>query len=146
MFSTRDGAPLSQRNVQRSALTRATRVAGLDDAGGGLRFHDLRHTFASHLIIDPHLDVVQVSRILGHASVSTTLDVTRTSSTRLATPPTAARARPAVRSRAYSPQKTTGRSSSYQRLSNAVQKASRPLSKRRSAGVLDQNLTKTAAA
>ena len=35
----------------------------------------MRHTFASHLIIDLHLDVVQVSRILGHASVSTTLDV-----------------------------------------------------------------------
>jgi integrase len=75
VFSTRKGTPLSQRNVQRSALTRATRVPGLDDPGGGLRFHDLRHTFASHLIIDLHLDVVQVSRILGHASVSTTLDV-----------------------------------------------------------------------
>jgi hypothetical protein len=33
------------------------------------------HTFASHLIIDLQLDVVQVSRILGHASVSTTLDI-----------------------------------------------------------------------
>jgi integrase len=41
----------------------------------GLRFHDLRHTFASHLIIDLGLDVVQVSRILGHASASTTLDI-----------------------------------------------------------------------
>jgi hypothetical protein len=28
-----------------------------------------------HLIIDLHLDVVQVSRILGHAGVSTTLDL-----------------------------------------------------------------------
>jgi integrase len=75
VFATRNGTPLSQRNVQRSALTRAARVAGLDDDAGCLRFHDLRHTFASHLIIDLHLDVVQVSRILGHASVSTTLDV-----------------------------------------------------------------------
>ena len=39
-----------------------------------LRFHDLRHTFASHLIIDIRLDVVQVSRILGHARTSMTLD------------------------------------------------------------------------
>jgi integrase len=30
---------------------------------------------ASRLIVDLHLDVVQVSRILGHASGSTTLDV-----------------------------------------------------------------------
>ena len=37
--------------------------------------HDLRHTFASHLIVDLGLDVVQVSRILGHASPSTTLDI-----------------------------------------------------------------------
>jgi Phage integrase family len=39
-----------------------------------VRFHDLRHTFASHLIIDIRLDVVQVSRILGHARTSMTLD------------------------------------------------------------------------
>lgn len=75
VFATRKGTPLSQRNVQRSALTRAARVAGLDGDGRALRFHDLRHTFASHLIVDLQLDVVQVSRILGHASVSTTLDV-----------------------------------------------------------------------
>jgi len=40
-----------------------------------LRFHDLRHTFASHLIVDLGLDVAQVSRILGHASITITLDV-----------------------------------------------------------------------
>ncbi len=36
--------------------------------------HDLRHTFASHLIIDLGLDVAQVSSILGHARPSITLD------------------------------------------------------------------------
>ena len=35
---------------------------------------DLRHTFASHLIVDIRLDVVQVSRMLGHARTSMTLD------------------------------------------------------------------------
>ncbi len=75
VFATRSGTPLSQRNAQRSALTRAARIAGLDDDHSRLRFHDLRHTFASHMIVDLRLDVVQVSRILGHASVSTTLDV-----------------------------------------------------------------------
>jgi integrase len=90
VFGTRNGTPLSQRNVQRSALTRAARIAGLDREGSSLRFHDLRHTFASHLIVDLQLDVVQVSRILGHASVSTTLDVYAHLSTRRATRPTSA--------------------------------------------------------
>jgi hypothetical protein len=53
---------------------RAARDAGLDRDGRRVRFHDLRHTFASHLIIDIRLDVVQVSRILGHARTSMTLD------------------------------------------------------------------------
>ena len=75
VFSTRKGTPLSQRNIQRSALYHAPDAAGLRVDGGRLRFHDLRHTFASHLIIDLGVDVVQVSRILGHASPSTTLDI-----------------------------------------------------------------------
>jgi integrase len=75
VFSTRKGRPLSQRNIQRSALHYAADAAGLRVDGARLRFHDLRHTFASHLIIDLGLDVVQVSRILGHASPSTTLDI-----------------------------------------------------------------------
>jgi integrase len=75
VFATRNGTPFSQRNVQRSAPTRAACLAGLYDDSRALGFHVLRHTFASHLIVDLHLDFVQVSRILGRASVSTTLDV-----------------------------------------------------------------------
>lgn len=75
VFATRNGTPLSQRNAQRSALAHAASAAGLRDAPLPLRFHHLRHTFASHLIIDLGLDVVQVSRILGHASASTTLGI-----------------------------------------------------------------------
>jgi integrase len=75
VFATRNGTPFGQRNVQRSALAHAARAAGLTADGTRLRFHDLRHTFASHLIIDVGLDVIQVSRILGHASASTTLDI-----------------------------------------------------------------------
>ena len=67
--------PLSQRNIQRSALHYGADAAGLRVDDERLRFHDLRNTFASHLIIDRGLDVVQVSRILGHASPSTTLDI-----------------------------------------------------------------------
>lgn len=75
MFVTRNGTPLNHRNMQRSALSRAAHAAGLDRDGSRLRLHDLRHTFASHLIVDVALDVVQVSRILGHASPATTLDI-----------------------------------------------------------------------
>ena len=76
VFATGRGTPLGHRNVERRALQRAARRAGLD--GGEwppLRFHDLRHTFASHLILDLRLDPAQVSRILGHARVTITLDV-----------------------------------------------------------------------
>jgi integrase len=76
VFGTRHGTPLGHRNVERRALGRAARLAGLEDGDWPpLRFHDLRHTFASHLIVDLGLDVAQVSRILGHSRVTTTLDV-----------------------------------------------------------------------
>jgi integrase len=52
VFSTRKGTRLSQRNIQRSAHHLAADAAGLRADGARLRFHDLRHTFASHLIID----------------------------------------------------------------------------------------------
>jgi integrase len=67
VFATGNGTPLGHRNVESRALQRAAAAAGLK----AVRLHDLRHTFASHLIIDLGLDVAQVSRILGHASVTT---------------------------------------------------------------------------
>jgi integrase len=76
VFPSQAGTPFGHRNAQRRVLKRAATRAGLEDNGWPpLRFHDLRHTFASHLIIDLGLDVAQVSRILGHASVTITLDV-----------------------------------------------------------------------
>lgn len=76
VFPSQAGTPLGHRNAQRRALTKAARRAGLEDGRWPpLRFHDLRHTFASHLIIDLRLDVAQVSRILGHAQITTTLSV-----------------------------------------------------------------------
>ncbi len=51
------------------------RQAGLDDSNHPtLRFHDLRHTFAS-LLIAQGMTVVFVSRQLGHASPDITLRV-----------------------------------------------------------------------
>jgi integrase-like protein len=61
-------------NVSKRVLRRAAVDAGLDRDGRRVRFHDLRHTFASHVIIDIRLDVAQVSGILGHARTSMTLD------------------------------------------------------------------------
>jgi len=73
VFGTTHGTPLHYRNVVRRGLGPAVEGAGLT-ASPRLRFHDLRHTFAS-LLIAEGADVVFVSRKLGHASVKTTLDV-----------------------------------------------------------------------
>ena len=67
-------AARSCTTVSKRVLRRAAVDAGVDRDGRHLRFHDLRHTFASHLIIDIRLDVAQVSGILGHARASMTLD------------------------------------------------------------------------
>jgi integrase len=74
VFATGNGTPFLHHNVSKRVLRRAAVDAGLDRPGRRVRFHDLRHTFASHLIIDIRLDVLQVSRILGHARTSMTLD------------------------------------------------------------------------
>jgi integrase len=76
VFATSRGTPYGVRNVARRVLRKAADDAGLNAGEDpALRFHDLRHTFASHLIVDLGLDVAQVSRILGHASTTITLDV-----------------------------------------------------------------------
>ena len=74
VFATAHGTPFLHHNVSKRVLRRAATGAGLDRPDRRVRFHDMRHTFASHLIIDIRLDVVQVSRILGHARTSMTLD------------------------------------------------------------------------
>jgi integrase len=70
VFSTRNGTPLSHRNAAR-VITDASTAAELQRVG----FHVLRHGFASALIVGLGLDPVQVSRQLGHAAPSITLDV-----------------------------------------------------------------------
>lgn len=75
VFASAVGTGLAFRNVERRGLRRAAEAAGLNRTGEApLRVHDLRHTFASHLIVDLKLDVAHVSRILGHARPSITLD------------------------------------------------------------------------
>jgi integrase len=70
VFASATGGPLNGRNVSRRGLDKALDAAEL----GKLRFHDLRHTYAS-LLIAEGLNVVFVSRQLGHASPDITLRV-----------------------------------------------------------------------
>jgi integrase len=75
VFATATGTPLAARNLERRGLAHAADTAHLNNGDQPrLRVHDLRHTFASHLIIDLKLDIAHVSRILGHARPSITLD------------------------------------------------------------------------
>jgi integrase len=55
------------QNINRSFAT-ALRRAKIQ----GCRFHDLRHTFASHLVM-AGVDITTVSRLLGHKSLKMTL-------------------------------------------------------------------------
>lgn len=98
-LATARGTPFLHHNISKRVLRRAAVDAGLDSDGGQrVRFHDLRHTFASHLIIDIRLDGIQASRILGHARTSMTLDTYTHLFEQAATPPTSPPSSPAARS------------------------------------------------
>lgn len=87
VFATGRGTAQGHRNVAQRVLRRTADAAQLNgDDWPPLRFHDLRHTFVSHLIADLGLDVAQVSRILGHARITITSIPIPTSSTMPATP------------------------------------------------------------
>jgi integrase len=86
-FASDAGTPLHYRNVVRRGLDKAAEAAGLIPPAKErkqakkdgrevptLRFHDLRHTFAS-LLIAQGSNVVFVSRQLGHSSPNVTLNV-----------------------------------------------------------------------
>jgi excisionase family DNA binding protein len=57
------------------AFRRASKIAGIS----GVRFHDLRHTFASRLI-EAGVDIITVKELLGHSSVKITERYTHTRS------------------------------------------------------------------
>lgn len=61
----------------RSAFERACRKAGIS----GLRFHDLRHTFATNLVLGG-VDLVTVKEILGHSDIAMTVRYSHPSDTR----------------------------------------------------------------
>ena len=69
IFTTKNGTPIHYRNLLRDYKI-LLRKAGLPE----IRFHDLRHTAAS-LMLNHGIPVIVVSRRLGHAKPSITLDV-----------------------------------------------------------------------
>jgi len=74
VFRSADGGPMLHREIVRKGLDQAVVAAGLDGAGGPkLTWHCLRHTYAS-LLIAKRLPITYVSRRLGHATSTVTLD------------------------------------------------------------------------
>jgi integrase len=70
IFPNLDGEPMSHSNLMTRGFHPALKRAGIRR----IRFHDLRHTFAS-LMISNGEDIVRVSRLMGHATASFTLNV-----------------------------------------------------------------------
>jgi integrase len=70
IFPSATGRPEDAPNVLHRGLYPALRRAGLRK----IRFHDLRHSAAS-LLLSQGVDVVSVSRLLGHSSPAITLNV-----------------------------------------------------------------------
>ena len=70
MFPNPTGAPLSQSNMLRRYFKPALKAASIPE----IRFHDLRHTYAS-LLIDQGENIKYIQNQLGHSSPSVTLDV-----------------------------------------------------------------------
>lgn len=68
VFCQENGSPYEPRTYQ-DLFKRCIRQAGIADAN----FHSLRHTFATRSL-EQGMDVVTLSRLLGHANPSITLD------------------------------------------------------------------------
>jgi integrase len=75
VFATSEGTPFYYRKVAVRGLDRArTRQVSTETGCRSSRSTDLRHTYGSHLVRQG-LDVVRISRQLGHARPSITLNI-----------------------------------------------------------------------
>lgn len=70
VFTAREGGPLRHGNFYRSYFKTAVRAAGLPER---LRFHDLRHTYATFCIAST-ADPYAVMKRMGHSSITVTYD------------------------------------------------------------------------
>jgi integrase len=70
IFATEVGTIINPSNLRNRSFKRLLKRAGLRP----LRFHDLRHTCAT-LLLSKDVNIKVVSEMLGHASVSITLDI-----------------------------------------------------------------------
>lgn len=70
LFTAPDGGVMRNRNARRAWFNRAATAAGIT----GLTPHELRHTAAS-LAVSAGANVLALSRMLGHANPSVTLDI-----------------------------------------------------------------------
>ena len=68
IFYYNSDKPLARFGLIRGAFNRAVEKAGIKD----FHFHDLRHTFASHLIMSG-ADIMAVKELLGHKTLLMTL-------------------------------------------------------------------------
>jgi len=68
VFSWDHGGRFSRTVVQKG-FRQAVREAGIED----FRFHDLRHTFASNLVMQEGVELNDVRELLGHKTMSMTL-------------------------------------------------------------------------
>lgn len=69
VFTESDGNPLDYNHVTEMHFIVAQREAGLSKI---IRFHDLRHTFASHFMMNGG-NLYTLQRLLGHSDIQTTM-------------------------------------------------------------------------
>lgn len=76
VIQNRSGRPLSPNNISLSHWPAIARAAGLVKEDGSLKytFHSLRHAAVS-LLIDAGLSPMHTKTVIGHASVSTTMNI-----------------------------------------------------------------------
>lgn len=69
IFTTATGAPINPSNLRQRSLADLLKKAGIRK----VRFHDLRHTFAT-LMLSRNIHPKVVQEMLGHANIAITLD------------------------------------------------------------------------
>jgi len=70
IFDRGDGLPLDPDHLSRGLWKRLLRMANLRES---LRWHDMRHTFAS-ILLNQGVNIKAISELMGHSSIQITMD------------------------------------------------------------------------